>query len=81
MSTPNSSPAADNAGAGGLPPPPHPLREFWGYFSQNRGAIIGLVYVVFMVFMAVFADLIAPHSAIEQYRDATLLPPDRKSVV
>lgn len=75
MSTPNSSPAADNAGAGGLPPPPHPLREFWGYFSQNRGAIIGLVYVVFMVFMAVFADLIAPHSAIEQYRDATLLPP------
>jgi dipeptide transport system permease protein len=26
--------------------PPHPLREFWNYFSANNGAVIGLVVVV-----------------------------------
>ena len=55
--------------------PPHPLREFWNYFSQNRGAVIGLAIVVGMVLLALFADIVAPHSAIEQYRDATLVPP------
>ncbi len=55
--------------------PPHPLREFWDYFSQNRGAVIGLVVVISLVLTALLADLIAPHSAIEQYRDATLAPP------
>ena len=57
------------------PTPPHPLREFWNYFSQNRGAIIGLVVVAVLIMLAVFADIIAPHSPIEQYRDATLVPP------
>jgi dipeptide transport system permease protein len=55
--------------------PPHPLRELWSYFSQNRGAVIGLVVVLLLVLLAVFADLIAPHSPIEQYREATLVPP------
>jgi dipeptide transport system permease protein len=54
---------------------PHPLREFWDYFRQNRGAVIGLVIVAAMVAMALLADVIAPYSAIEQYRDATLVPP------
>ena len=55
--------------------PPHPLRESWDYFRQNRGAVIGLATVMLLVFVAVFADVIAPHSPIEQYRDATLVPP------
>ena len=55
--------------------PPHPLREFWGYFSQNRGAVIGLVIIIAMVLMALFADIIAPHSPIEQFRQSTLVPP------
>lgn len=55
--------------------PPHPWRELWNYFSQNRGAVAGLVIVCGLVVLALFADLIAPHSAIEQYRDATLIPP------
>ena len=55
--------------------PPHPLRELWNYFSQNRGAVIGLTTVVILIFMALSADLIAPYSPIEQYRDATLVPP------
>ena len=55
--------------------PVHPLREFWYYFSENTGAVIGLVTVVTIVLIAFSADLIAPHSPIEQYREHFLLPP------
>ena len=51
------------------------LREFWYYFSVNRGAVIGLVVFVLLVLTAIFAEWIAPHSPIEQYRDALLTPP------
>ncbi|MFC3569777.1 ABC transporter permease subunit [Paracoccus sp. TOH] len=51
------------------------LREFWFYFSQNRGAVIGLVVFVLLVLTAVFAALIAPHDPTQQYRDALLVPP------
>ena len=52
-----------------------PLREFWIDFSQNRGAVAGLAMVVALVLIAIFANAIAPHSPIEQFRDATLSPP------
>jgi len=55
--------------------PVHPLREFWYYFSENTGAVIGLVTVVTIVLIALSADLIAPHSPIEQYREYFLQPP------
>jgi dipeptide transport system permease protein len=55
--------------------PPHPARELWSYFRQNRGAVIGLAIIIVMVLAALFADFIAPHSPIEQFRDATLVPP------
>lgn len=51
------------------------LKEFWFYFSENRGAVIGLYVFIALVFIAVFADFIAPHSPFEQYRDAILVPP------
>lgn len=51
------------------------LREFWYYFSVNRGAVIGLVVFALLVLTAIFADWIAPHSPIQQYRDALLVPP------
>jgi len=51
------------------------LAEFWFYFSENRGAVIGLFVFLALVLIAVFAPLIAPHSPFEQYRDAVLLPP------
>ena len=50
--------------------PPSPLREFWHYFRENSGAVAGLAVVLGLIFLAVFADLIAPHSPFEQYRDA-----------
>lgn len=55
--------------------PPSVLREFWSYFSQNRGAVIGLAIIGIILLSAIFADVIAPHSPIEQFRDATLAPP------
>lgn len=42
--------------------PPGPLREFWISFSANKGAVAGLVTVVFLLLVALFAPLIAPHA-------------------
>ena len=39
-----------------------PLREFWGYFSANHGAVAGLVVVVLLLAVAAFANVIAPYS-------------------
>ncbi|MEX1108993.1 MAG: ABC transporter permease subunit [Dongiaceae bacterium] len=55
--------------------PIHPAIEVWHHFRKNWGAVGGLVIVVLMIFVAVFADVIAPHSPIEQFRDAFLTPP------
>jgi dipeptide transport system permease protein len=63
-----------------LPPAPSPARELWRDFRRNRGAVIGLAVVVALVLCAIFADVIAPYSPIEQYRDATLRPPSLSPV-
>ncbi len=55
--------------------PPSPLREFWHYFQENRGAVVGLGVVIGLILVAALADLLAPHSPFEQYRDALLQPP------
>ncbi len=49
--------------------------EFWYYFSENRGAVIGLVVFAILVVVAGLAPLIAPHAPNAQYRDAVLVPP------
>ena len=51
------------------------LAEFWSYFSENRGAVIGLAFFIGVILIAVFADFIAPHAPNQQYRDALLQPP------
>jgi dipeptide transport system permease protein len=51
------------------------LAEFWYYFSENRGAVVGLWVFVALVIIALLAPLIAPHLPYAQYRDAVLLPP------
>jgi dipeptide transport system permease protein len=55
--------------------PPHPLREFWGYFSANNGAVAGLVVIVVVVFVAILADVIAPHSPYLTDTTVALKPP------
>lgn len=42
--------------------PPHPLREFWSYFSANRGALAGLIIVASVLLVALFAPVLAPHA-------------------
>ncbi|OQY13741.1 MAG: dipeptide ABC transporter permease DppC [Desulfobacteraceae bacterium 4572_19] len=54
---------------------PHPLKEFWQYFSENKGAVAGLLFIIFIVLVAIFANFLAPHNPFEQYRDAILTPP------
>ena len=55
--------------------PPHPLREFWIYFSENKGAVMGMVVIAVVTLLAIFADVVAPHDPHEQYRDSFLVPP------
>ena len=49
--------------------------DFWFYFKENRGAVVGLVIFVLLVLVAIFAPLIAPHDPAMQYRDSLLVPP------
>jgi dipeptide transport system permease protein len=55
--------------------PPGPFREFWGYFSDNTGAVIGLGVIVIVTFLAIFADVIAPHAPNLTNNTAFLRPP------
>jgi dipeptide transport system permease protein len=55
--------------------PPGQFAEFWAYFSQNRGAVAGLVLIFVLILVALGADFLAPHHPHEQYRDAFLRPP------
>jgi dipeptide transport system permease protein len=51
------------------------LAEFWFYFSENKGAVIGLWFFVGLIIVALLAPVIAPHYPYQQYRDAVLVPP------
>ncbi|MFQ5623833.1 MAG: ABC transporter permease subunit [Paracoccaceae bacterium] len=54
---------------------PGRLREFWYYFRENRGAVLGLWIFSAFVAVALLAPLIAPHDPILQYRGHLLQPP------
>ena len=54
---------------------PTPLAAFWAAFRENRGAVFGLVVISTIALIAIFANFIAPHSPIEQFRDAVRAPP------
>ena len=51
------------------------LKEFWYYFSESKTAVIGLAFLVGIIFMALTADVIAPHDPTVQYRDCLEQPP------
>ncbi|HMG51550.1 MAG TPA: dipeptide ABC transporter permease DppC, partial [Inquilinus sp.] len=55
--------------------PPGPFIEFWRSFSANKGALGGLIVIVVIALVAIFAGVIAPHSPIDQDRTAFLVPP------
>lgn len=54
--------------------PTQPLREFWSYFSANRGALAGLLIVLLVLLTALFAPLLAPHAP-ELTNNAVFLKP------
>jgi len=51
------------------------LREFWRYFSANRGAVWGLAVVVLVVAVAVFAPWLSPYSPQATDNTVFLQPP------
>jgi len=55
--------------------PPHPLAEFWSYFRDNTGAVIGLSIIVVLAMLAILADFVAPYSPILTDNTAFLRPP------
>lgn len=57
------------------PAPLTPFQEFWYYFRQNKGAVIGLAFIAIVSFACIFAPFVAPFDPIEQNRSALLLPP------
>lgn len=56
-------------------PMPGSKTLFWRSFAQNRGAVVGLAIMSSLVILAIFADVLAPHSPIEQFRTNFLTPP------
>ena len=52
-----------------------PWRAFWQSFSENRGAVLGLVIIAIVVLAAIFANFIAPHDPAEQFRNAVRARP------
>ncbi len=54
---------------------PAPLAAFWAAYRENRGAVFGLAVFGLVVLAAVAAGVIAPHSPVEQFRDAVRAPP------
>ena len=55
--------------------PPGPWREFWTAFAANRGAVMGLVVIALLLFVAMAAPLIAPHAPNLTNSAAFLRPP------
>ena len=55
--------------------PVQPLREFWGYFSANKGAVAGLIVVVLVFLIALLAPVLAPHGPDLTNPEVFLKPP------
>jgi len=56
-------------------PMPGRWRLFWRSFAENRGAVVGLGIMICLILISILADVLAPHSPIEQYRSSFLVPP------
>ncbi|SFC93573.1 ABC transporter permease subunit [Tropicimonas isoalkanivorans] len=54
---------------------PGRLKEFWFYFRENRGAVIGMWVFMALLVIALFAPLLAPHDPTQQFRQHLLQPP------
>lgn len=66
---------ADAATTSNMPQPPSQLAQLWSSFAENKGAVGGMVVLVFVALCAIFADVISPHSPFAQFREAVRVPP------
>ncbi len=55
--------------------PISPRREAWLAMRANPGAMAGLIVIIGLIILAVFADIIAPHDPNEQFREFFRNPP------
>ncbi|MDO8284361.1 MAG: ABC transporter permease subunit [Rhodoferax sp.] len=55
--------------------PLHPFKDFWRYFSANRGALGGLVIVATVLLLAAFANVVAPYNPDLTDNTVFLVPP------
>ena len=63
------------AGANPQSAPLHPLKDFWRYFSANRGALMGLAIVTTVLLLAAFANVVAPYNPDLTDNSVFLVPP------
>ncbi|MFP5577311.1 MAG: ABC transporter permease [Acidimicrobiia bacterium] len=66
---PNTEGHQEQIGSGDVPQltASRPMRkDVWRRFKQNRLAVAGLVFIVFILLVAIFADVIAPHGFAER---------------
>jgi len=52
-----------------------PIRQLWRLFQRNHFALVASWIFMFMIFLAIFAPLLAPYTPYEQHADALLTPP------
>ncbi len=66
--------SADN-GAAEASAQPSPLAAFWSAFRENKGAVFGVAVFGVVLLLALTANVVAPYSPVEQFRDAVRAPP------
>lgn len=51
------------------------LLEFWYFFKQNKGAVVGLIVIALFTVLALLAPLLAPYGQADIFGDSLRLPP------
>jgi dipeptide transport system permease protein len=54
---------------------PGSFRRFWSAFSESKGAVLALLFVLIVVFCGAFAEFVAPYPFQAQFRGFERLPP------
>ena len=75
MSGNTITPNALNTPSSGSPTIPSQWELFYRSFVANRGAVLGLIALLILVFVAIFANVLAPHNPLELYTGKEQLPP------
>lgn len=52
-----------------------PWQEFWHSFIKHKSALAGMIVLVILMLIAIFAPWLAPYSPTEQFNDYLLAPP------